>query len=164
MVQDVSGLLNQNGTVLNESSSGWCDNHGPNHRELDQKSGSNHGSGPDCGSTNQGELMIFLLHIRVFNGTKSISIKFTGHFIKIMSNKTNSPEIPVLLLALVVMAVMSFCLVPQGLKENVPKKFHYMMADIYEAIQILKQKGSENLANEHRKALALLDLDGMGED
>ncbi|KAG2755374.1 hypothetical protein P692DRAFT_201860941 [Suillus brevipes Sb2] len=52
----------------------------------------------------------------------------------------------------------------EDLKKDVPKKFHCMMADIYESVQALKRKGGDNQADEHRKALALLDLDGMGED
>ncbi|KAG2130812.1 uncharacterized protein EDB93DRAFT_1255703 [Suillus bovinus] len=52
----------------------------------------------------------------------------------------------------------------KDLKKNVPKKFHCMMADIYESVQALKRKGGDNQADEHRKALALLDLDGMCED
>ena len=35
------------------SGSGWQKNHGLDHRELDQKSGSNRGSGPDHGSTSR---------------------------------------------------------------------------------------------------------------
>ncbi|KAG2085638.1 uncharacterized protein F5147DRAFT_659424 [Suillus discolor] len=58
-VRNGSGRPNQNWTVWEElelrtvfrSSSSWRKNHGPNRGEPDQKSGSNHGSGPDCGST-----------------------------------------------------------------------------------------------------------------
>ncbi|KAG1901100.1 uncharacterized protein F5891DRAFT_979665 [Suillus fuscotomentosus] len=62
-----SGKSNQNWTVWEDleprtvfwSSSGWHENHGPNHGEPDQKSGLNHGSGPDHGSTNCQSIMIF---------------------------------------------------------------------------------------------------------
>ena len=58
-VRNGSGRPNQSGTVQKKpeprtifwSSPGWHMDHGPNHGEPDQKSGSNHGSGPDCGST-----------------------------------------------------------------------------------------------------------------
>ncbi|KAG2118251.1 hypothetical protein BD769DRAFT_1390725 [Suillus cothurnatus] len=43
-------------------------------------------------------------------------------------------------------------------------KFHCMMADIYEAVQTLKQKGNDHFMNEHQDALGLLDLDGMADD
>ncbi|KAG2156762.1 uncharacterized protein EDB93DRAFT_1246952 [Suillus bovinus] len=52
----------------------------------------------------------------------------------------------------------------EDLKKVAPKKFHSMMADIYESVEALKQKGGDNQADEHRKVLVLLDLDGMGED
>jgi hypothetical protein len=56
------GRLNQSGTVREKpeprtifwSGSGWHTmDHGPDHGEPDQKFGSNHGSGPDHGSTTQ---------------------------------------------------------------------------------------------------------------
>ena len=51
--------LNQSRTVREKpeprtifwSGSGWHMDHGPDHGEPDQKFGSNHGSGPDHGST-----------------------------------------------------------------------------------------------------------------
>ncbi|KAG2096967.1 uncharacterized protein F5147DRAFT_816815 [Suillus discolor] len=58
-VRNGSGRPNQNWTVWEDleprtvfwSGSSWRKNHGPNRGEPDQKSGSNHGSGPDRGST-----------------------------------------------------------------------------------------------------------------
>ncbi|KAG2160174.1 uncharacterized protein EDB93DRAFT_1244918 [Suillus bovinus] len=141
----------------------------------------------------QGDLLIFLLYDRVFNGVKSIGIKYAGRFGEIASNKGNRPKIPIPLLALVAMAVMFFLLALfwktlgspgkfnftgnqfsetyvfhvkflEKLKKDAPTKFHCMMADIYEAVQALKRKGNDHLASEHQDALALLDLDGMAED
>ncbi|KAG2089811.1 hypothetical protein BD769DRAFT_1395924 [Suillus cothurnatus] len=52
----------------------------------------------------------------------------------------------------------------KDLKRDAPGKFHCMMADIYEAVQTLKQKGNNHFTNEHQDMLGLLDLDGMAED
>jgi hypothetical protein len=56
----------------------------------------------------QGELLIFLLHDGVFNGAKSIGVRFSARFVEIARNKCNCPEVPIPLLALVATAVMSF--------------------------------------------------------
>ncbi|KAG1861506.1 hypothetical protein DFJ58DRAFT_725689 [Suillus subalutaceus] len=145
---------------------------------------SNDNPSPRGNTPYQGELVIFLLHTRVFNGPKSIGVKFTEHFIKIAGNKAKHPKMPVPLLALVATAIyaalfwkmfnftgnqfsetyMFHVKFLEDLKKDVPKKFHCMMADIYESVQALKRKGGNSQADEHRKALVLLDLDGMGED
>ncbi|KAG1880265.1 hypothetical protein C8R48DRAFT_667781 [Suillus tomentosus] len=151
---------------------------------------SNDNPSPRGNKPYQGELVIFLLHTGIFNGPKSIGVKFAERFIEIAGNKAKHPEMPVPLLALVATAIyaalfwktlgslgkfnftgnqfsetyMFHVKFLEDLKKDVPKKFHCMMADIYESIQALKQKGGDNQADEHRKALALLDLDGMGED
>ncbi|KAG2131436.1 uncharacterized protein EDB93DRAFT_1255487 [Suillus bovinus] len=52
----------------------------------------------------------------------------------------------------------------ENLKKDAPGKFHCMMANIYEAVQVLKQKGNNHMVSKHQDALALLDLDGMAED
>ncbi|KAG1811882.1 uncharacterized protein BJ212DRAFT_1301886 [Suillus subaureus] len=151
---------------------------------------SNDNPSPRGNKPYQGELVIFLLHTGIFNGPKSIGVKFAERFIEIASNKAKHPEMPVPLLALVATAIyaalfwktlgspgkfnftgnqfsetyMFHVKFLEDLKKDVPKKFHCMMADIYESVQALKRKGGDNQADEHRKALALLDLDGMGED
>jgi hypothetical protein len=56
----------------------------------------------------QGELLIFLLHDGVFNGAKSIGVRFSARFVKIARNKAKRPEVPIPLLALAATAVMSF--------------------------------------------------------
>ncbi|KAG2748653.1 hypothetical protein P692DRAFT_201805690 [Suillus brevipes Sb2] len=151
---------------------------------------SNDNPSPRGNKPYQGELVIFLLHTGIFNGPKSIGVKFAERFIEIAGNKAKRPEMPVPLLALVATAIyaalfwktlgspgkfnftgnqfsetyMFHVKFLEDLKKDVPKKFHCMMADIYESVQALKRKGGDNQADEHRKALALLDLDGMGED
>ncbi|KAG1802365.1 hypothetical protein EV424DRAFT_1351760 [Suillus variegatus] len=138
----------------------------------------------------QGELLIFLLHNRVFDGVKSVGVRFAVHFVEIARNKCNCPEVPIPLLALVATAIyvalfwetlgspgkfnfsgnqfsetyifhVKFL---EGLKKNAPGKFHCMMADIFKAVQALEQKGNDQLASEHQNALLLLDLDGMADD
>ncbi|KAG2351162.1 hypothetical protein BDR07DRAFT_1467829 [Suillus spraguei] len=51
----------------------------------------------------------------------------------------------------------------EQLKHNAPGKFHYMMADIYEAAHKLKRNGA---TGDHIElnAFELLDLEGMEED
>ncbi|KAG2037988.1 hypothetical protein BDR03DRAFT_1048542 [Suillus americanus] len=138
----------------------------------------------------QGELLIFLLHDGVFNGAKSTGIRFSAHFVKIARNKAKHPKVPIPLLALVATAIYAALFWKtlgspgkfnftwnqfsetyvfhvnflEGLKKDAPGKFHCMMADIFEAVQALKQKGNDHLASEHRNALSLLDLDGMADD
>ncbi|KAG2160169.1 uncharacterized protein EDB93DRAFT_1099530 [Suillus bovinus] len=136
----------------------------------------------------QGDLLIFLLCDGVFIGAKSIGVKFTECFIEISRNKANRPEIPISILALVATAVYAFWKTLgspgkfnftgnqfsetyifhikflKNLKKDAPGKFHCMMADIYEAVQVLKRKGNDHMVSEHQDALALLDLDGMAED
>ncbi|KAG2154471.1 uncharacterized protein EDB93DRAFT_1102243 [Suillus bovinus] len=138
----------------------------------------------------QGDLLIFLIYSGVFNGTKSIGVKYAERFVKIANNKANRPEIPVPLLALVATSVYAALFWKtlgspgkfnftgnqfsetyvfhvkflEDLKKDAPGKFHHLMADIYGAVQVLKRKGNDRLATEHEDALALLDLDGMVED
>ncbi|KAG2737944.1 hypothetical protein P692DRAFT_20883061 [Suillus brevipes Sb2] len=138
----------------------------------------------------QGELLIFLLHDGVFNGAKSIGVRFSARFVEIARNKCNRPEVPIPLLALVATAIYAALFWKtlgspgkfnfsgnqfsetyvfhvkflEGLKKDAPGKFHCMMADIFEAVQALKLKGNDHLASEHRDALSLLDLDGMADD
>jgi hypothetical protein len=50
------------------------------------------------------------LHTGIFNGPKSIGVKFAERFIEIAGNKAKRPEMPVPLLALVATAVTSFYL------------------------------------------------------
>ncbi|KAG1740642.1 hypothetical protein EDB19DRAFT_1908391 [Suillus lakei] len=138
----------------------------------------------------QGELLIFLLHDGVFDGAKSIGVRFLVCFVEIARNKAKHPEVPIPLLVLVATAIyvalfwktlgspgkfnftgnqfsetyvfhVNFL---EGLKKDAPGKFHCMMADIFKAVQALKQKGNDHLASEHRNALSLLDLDGMADD
>ncbi|KAG0693994.1 hypothetical protein DFH29DRAFT_1006734 [Suillus ampliporus] len=123
----------------------------------------------------QSDLLIFLLYDRVFNGAKSIGVKFAECFVEIVSNKANCPEMPIPLLVLVATAVyvalfwktlgspgkfnftgnqfsetyifhIKFL---EKLKMDAPGKFHCMMADIYKAVQALKWKGNDHLASEH---------------
>ncbi|KAG1817027.1 hypothetical protein DFJ58DRAFT_739641 [Suillus subalutaceus] len=49
------------------------------------------------------------------------------------------------------------------MEENVPSKFHKLMADIFEAIQKLCSNGATAVAS-HKDVMAFLDLDGMDND
>ncbi|KAG1784787.1 uncharacterized protein HD556DRAFT_1314805 [Suillus plorans] len=150
----------------------------------------NHDASPIGKKPYQGELLIFLIYEGVFSGAKSIGVKFAERFAELANNKGNRPEIPIPLLALVATAVYAALFWKtlgspgkfnftgnqfsetyvfhvrflEDLKRDAPGKFHCMMADIYEAVQTLKQNGNEHFADEHRDALGLLDLDGMAED
>ncbi|KAG1820973.1 uncharacterized protein BJ212DRAFT_1297444 [Suillus subaureus] len=122
---------------------------------------SNDNPSPRGNKPYQGELVIFLLHTGIFNGPKSIGVKFAERFIEIAGNKAKRPEMPVPLLALVATAIyaalfwktlgspgkfnftgnqfsetyMFHVKFLEDLKKDVPKKFHCMMADIYESVQ-----------------------------
>ncbi|KAG1734656.1 hypothetical protein EDD22DRAFT_852465 [Suillus occidentalis] len=123
----------------------------------------------------QGELLIFLLHNGVFNGMKSIGVRFLACFVEIARNKAKCPEVPIPLLALVATAIYAALFWKtlgslgkfnftrnqfsetyvfhvnflEGLKKDAPGKFHCMMADIFEAVQALKQKGNDHLATDN---------------
>ncbi|KAG2126325.1 uncharacterized protein EDB93DRAFT_1109719 [Suillus bovinus] len=138
----------------------------------------------------QGEPLIFLLYNGVFDGAKSIGIRFAARFVEIVRNKCNCPEVPIPLLVLVATAIYAALFWKmlgspgkfnfsgnqfsetyvfhvkflEDLKRDAPGKFHCMMADIFEAVQALKQKGNDHLTSEHQNALSLLDLDGMADD
>ncbi|KAG2031148.1 hypothetical protein BDR03DRAFT_986624 [Suillus americanus] len=125
----------------------------------------------------QGELLIFLLHNGVFDGAKSIGIRFSARFVEIVRNKAKRPEVPIPLLALVATAIYAALFWKtlgspgkfnftgnqfsetyvfhvnflEGLKKDAPGKFHCMMADIFEAVQALKQKGNDHLASDISK-------------
>ncbi|KAG1886981.1 hypothetical protein F4604DRAFT_1916806 [Suillus subluteus] len=127
---------------------------------------------------------------RVFTSAKSIGLKYAGCFGEIVSNKGDHPEIPIPLLALMVTAIYAalfwkmlgspgkfnltgnqfsetyvfYVKFLEKLKKDAPAKFHCMMADIYEGVQALRQKGNNHLASEHQDALMLLDLDDMAEN
>ncbi|KAG2028790.1 hypothetical protein BDR03DRAFT_1019345 [Suillus americanus] len=109
----------------------------------------------------QGELLIFLLHDGVFDGAKSIGVRFSVRFVEIVRNKAKRPEVPIPLLALVATAIYAALFWKtlgspgkfnftgnqfsetyifhvnflEGLKKDAPGKFHCMMADIFEAVQ-----------------------------
>ncbi|KAG1811612.1 hypothetical protein EV424DRAFT_1349549 [Suillus variegatus] len=151
---------------------------------------SNNDASPIGKKPYQGDLLIFLIYQEVFSGAKSIGIRCSERFVELANNKGNRPEIPIPLLALVATAVYAALFWKtlgsptkfsftgnqfsetyvfhtkflEDLKRDAPGKFHCMMADIYEAVQTLRQNGNEHIANEHQAALGLLDLDGMAED
>ncbi|KAG1831488.1 hypothetical protein EV424DRAFT_1342864 [Suillus variegatus] len=107
----------------------------------------------------QGELLVLLISNQLFHSSRAIGMKFTSHFVEIAKNKLKHPKIPIPFLALVATAVYSALLWKslgspgkfnfsgnqfsevysyhikslEQLKHNAPRKFHYMMADIYEA-------------------------------
>ncbi|KAG1870498.1 hypothetical protein C8R48DRAFT_698834 [Suillus tomentosus] len=109
----------------------------------------------------QGELLILLISNQLFHSSRAIGVKFASRFVEIAKNKLKRPEIPIPLLALVATAVYSALLWKslgspgkfnfsgnqfsevysyhvkslEQLKHDAPGKFHYMMADIYEAAQ-----------------------------
>ncbi|KAG2050143.1 hypothetical protein BDR06DRAFT_1011463 [Suillus hirtellus] len=109
----------------------------------------------------QGELLILLISNQLFHSLRAIGVKFASCFVEITKNKLKHPEIPIPLLALVVTAVYSALLWKslsspgkfnfsgnqlseiysyhvkslEQLKHDAPGKFHYIMADIYEAAQ-----------------------------
>lgn len=110
----------------------------------------------------QGDLLIFLIYEAVFSGAKSIGIKFIERFAELANNKGNRPECPIPLLALVATAVYAALFWKtlgspgkfnftgnqfsktyvfhvkflEDLKRDAPGRFHCMMADIYEAVQL----------------------------
>ncbi|KAG1840329.1 hypothetical protein C8R48DRAFT_781808 [Suillus tomentosus] len=137
----------------------------------------------------QGELLILLISNQLFHSSRAIGVKFASCFVEIAKNKLKHPEILIPLLALVATAVYSALLWKslgspgkfnfsgnqfsevysyhvkslEQLKHDAPGKFHYMMADIYEAAHKLKQSGA---TGDHIElnAFELLDLEGMEED
>ncbi|KAG2063113.1 hypothetical protein BDR04DRAFT_1123487 [Suillus decipiens] len=137
----------------------------------------------------QGELLILLLSNQLFHSLKAVGMKFASRFVKIAKNKLKRPEIPIPFLVLVAMAVYSTLLWKslsspgkfnfsgnqfsevysyhvkslEQLKQDAPGKFHFMMADIYEAAHKLKWIAA---TGDHIElnAFELLDLDGMEED
>ncbi|KAG1883220.1 hypothetical protein F4604DRAFT_1920403 [Suillus subluteus] len=138
----------------------------------------------------QGEILIALIFGRVFNGSQSIGVRFAKRFADLAENNAKRPEVPIPLVALVATAVYAALVWKsmgspskfnfsgnqfsetyffhvkflQNLKDTVPRKFHHMMADIYEAVQCLKCAGGAEHTVEQDAALDLLDLDGMDDD
>ncbi|KAG2124859.1 hypothetical protein DEU56DRAFT_916798 [Suillus clintonianus] len=137
----------------------------------------------------QGEFLIALINGRVFNGTQSVGVRFAQRFIEITKNKANRPEVPIPIVALVATAVYAALLWKsmgspakfsfsgnqfsetyffhvqflENMRDTAPRKFHRMMADIYEAVQHLRYTHTGKTA-EQAAALELLDIDGMDDD
>ncbi|KAG2124670.1 hypothetical protein DEU56DRAFT_916911 [Suillus clintonianus] len=137
----------------------------------------------------QGEFLIALINGRVFNGTQSVGVRFAQRFIEIAKNKANRPEVPIPIVALVATAVYAALLWKsmgspakfsfsgnqfsetyffhvqflENMRDTAPRKFHRMMADIYEAVQHLRYTHTGKTA-EQAAALELLDIDGMDDD
>ncbi|KAG2133238.1 uncharacterized protein EDB93DRAFT_1254907 [Suillus bovinus] len=137
----------------------------------------------------QGEFLIALIHGCIFNGAQSVGVRFAQHFIEIAQNKANHLEVPIPIVALVVTAVYAALLWKsvgspakfsfsgnqfsetyffhvkflENMRDKVPTKFHRMMANIYEAVQLLRCTHTEKTA-EQDAALNLLDIDGMMDD
>ncbi|KAG2738025.1 hypothetical protein P692DRAFT_201798680 [Suillus brevipes Sb2] len=137
----------------------------------------------------QGELLILMISNQLFHSSRAVGVKFASRFVEIAKNKSKRPEIPIPFLALVATAVYSALLWKslgspgkfnfsgnqfsevysyhvkslERLKHDAPGKFHYMMADIYEAAHKLKHNGA---TGDHIElnAFELLDLEGMEED
>ncbi|KAG2136519.1 uncharacterized protein EDB93DRAFT_1339429 [Suillus bovinus] len=137
----------------------------------------------------QGELLV-LLSNQLFHSSRAVGMKFASCFVEIAKNKLKRPKIPIPFLALVATVVVYSALLWKSLgspgkfnfsgnqfskvysyhvksleqlKHNAPGKFHYMMADIYEAAHKLKHNGA---TGDHIElnAFELLDLEGMEED
>ncbi|KAG1748821.1 uncharacterized protein EDB91DRAFT_1078969 [Suillus paluster] len=138
----------------------------------------------------QGEILILLISNQLFHSSRAIGMKFASRFVEIAKNKSKRPEIPIPFLALVATAVVYSALLWKSLgspgkfnfsgnqfsevysyhvksleqlKHDAPGKFHYMMADIYEAAHKLKRNGA---TGDHIElnTFELLDLEGMEED
>ncbi|KAG2029602.1 hypothetical protein BDR03DRAFT_987647 [Suillus americanus] len=138
----------------------------------------------------QGELLVLLISNQLFHSSRAVGVKFASHFVEIAKNKSKCPKIPIPFLALVATAVVYSTLLWKSLgspgkfnfsgnqfsevysyhikslkqlKHNAPGKFHYMMANIYEAAHKLKCNGT---TGDHIEvnAFKLLDLEGMEED
>ncbi|KAG1819806.1 uncharacterized protein BJ212DRAFT_1479031 [Suillus subaureus] len=137
----------------------------------------------------QGELLVLLISNQLFHSSRAIGVKFASRFVKITKNKSKHPKILIPFLTLVATVVYSTLLWKllgspgkfnfsgnqfskvysyhvkslEQLKHDTPGKFHYMMADIYEAAYKLKHNGS---TGDHIEvnAFELLDLEGMEED
>ncbi|KAG1876085.1 hypothetical protein C8R48DRAFT_669289 [Suillus tomentosus] len=138
----------------------------------------------------QGELLVLMISNQLFHSSRAVGVKFASRFVEIAKNKSKRPEIPIPFLALVATAVVYSALLWKSLgspgkfnfsgnqfsevysyhvkslerlKHDAPGKFHYMMADIYEAAHKLKHNGA---TGDHIElnAFELLDLEGMEED
>ncbi|KAG1858580.1 hypothetical protein C8R48DRAFT_674171 [Suillus tomentosus] len=117
----------------------------------------------------QGELLVLLISNQLFHSSRAVGVKFASRFVEIAKNKSKRPEIPIPFLALVATAVVYSALLWKSLgspgkfnfsgnqfsevysyhvkslerlKHDAPGKFHYMMADIYEAAHKLKHNGA----------------------
>ncbi|KAG2119698.1 uncharacterized protein F5147DRAFT_647595 [Suillus discolor] len=123
------------------------------------------------------DILPYLMKGCYFNGSKSVGMKFADRFKEIAGNKAQQPEVYAALLwksnksppkfnftANQFSEVYAFHVnFLNEMEENVPSKFHKLMADIFSAVQKLCSNGAAAVAS-HKDAMAFLDLDGMDDN
>ncbi|KAG1787237.1 hypothetical protein EV424DRAFT_1551227 [Suillus variegatus] len=135
------------------------------------------------------DILPYLMKGHYFNGSKSVGVKFTDRFKEIARNKAQWPEVTIPMVALTSTSVYAALLWKSNkspskfnfmgnqfsevyafhvnflneMEENVPSKFHKLMADIFLAVQKLCSNGTTAVVL-HKDAMAFLDLDGMDDD
>ncbi|KAG1820107.1 hypothetical protein EV424DRAFT_1539520 [Suillus variegatus] len=136
------------------------------------------------------DILPYLMKGRYFNGLKSVRVNFSDRFKKIANNKAQRPEVTIPMVALTSTSVYAalfwkangspskfnftgnlfsevyFFHVKflEDMKVTAPRKFHKMMADIFEAIQKLSTNSNTALVGSHESAMAFLDINGMDEE
>ncbi|KAG1847680.1 hypothetical protein DFJ58DRAFT_730093 [Suillus subalutaceus] len=136
------------------------------------------------------DILPYLMKGCYFNGLKSVSMKFSDRFKEIANNKAQWPEVTIPMVVLTSTSVYAalfwkangspskfnftgnlfsevyFFHVKflEDMKVTAPRKFHKMMADIFEAIQKLCTNSSAALVGSHESAMAFLDIDGMDDE
>ncbi|KAG2126266.1 hypothetical protein DEU56DRAFT_959595 [Suillus clintonianus] len=136
------------------------------------------------------DILPYLMKGRYFNGLKSVGMKFSDRFKEIAQNKAQRPEVTIPMVALTSTSVYAalfwkangspskfnftgnlfsevyFFHVKflEDMKVTAPRKFHKMMADIFEAIQKLCTHGNNALVGSHESAMAFLDIAGMDDE
>ncbi|KAG1875875.1 hypothetical protein C8R48DRAFT_768729 [Suillus tomentosus] len=136
------------------------------------------------------DILPYLMKGRYFNGLKSVGVNFSDRFKKIANNKAQRPEVTIPMVALTSTSVYAalfwkangspskfnftgnlfsevyFFHVKflEDMKVTAPRKFHKMMADIFEAIQKLCTNSNATLVGSHESAMAFLDINGMDDE
>ncbi|KAG1823722.1 uncharacterized protein BJ212DRAFT_1296284 [Suillus subaureus] len=132
-----------------------------------------------------GNIIMHLMKGHYFNGSRLVGVLFAKWFNEITENKSKCPEVTIPMVVLTSTAVYaalswkaSGCpskfnftgnqfsevyllhvKILEDLRMRVPKKFHKLMANIFEAIQKLGHNTIPTTS--HAEALAFLNIDGM---
>ncbi|KAG1831326.1 hypothetical protein EV424DRAFT_1534413 [Suillus variegatus] len=133
------------------------------------------------------DILPYLMKGCYFNGLKSVGVNFSDRFKKIANNKAQRPEVTIPMVALTSTSVYAalfwkangspskfnftgnlfsevyFFHVKflEDMKVTVPRKFHKMMADIFDTIQKLSTNSNTALVGSHESAMAFLNINGM---